>query len=129
MRPFYFFPARRAEDLSYPGEQQPEMVVDLGNGPDRGAGRSDRVSLLQGYGRPHVPELVHVRPVELFEEHLRVRGQGLYVSPLPLGKNCVKGQGRLARAGQTGDHGYGIVRDPEAHVLEVVLPGTHYDKF
>ncbi len=119
----------RADDLPDLGIEQPKVVVDLGDGPDRGAGGPDRVPLLQRDGRPHVPEVVHVGPVELFEEHLGVGGEGLDVAPLPLGEDRVEGQGGLARSRQAGDHRHGVVRDPEAHVLEVVLTRTLYDEF
>jgi hypothetical protein len=100
----------------------PEMVPTVERCPDR-------VSLLERDGRPHVPEFVHVRAVELFDKHPCVCRQGFDVPPLPLGKDRVKSQRRLARAGQAGDHSHGIVRDPEAHVLEVVLPCALYDEF
>ena len=36
MGAFYLFPAFRTDDLADPREEQPKVVVDLGNGADRG---------------------------------------------------------------------------------------------
>ncbi len=54
--------------------------------------------------------------------------EGLVQLPLGLGREGVEHQGRLARAGDTGEDGQLLSRDPQRDVLEVVLPGTgHLD--
>ena len=114
--------------LPDPGEQQPQVVVDLG---DRADGRP-RVAagglLVDGHRRGQAVDEVHVRLVHLAEELPGVRGQRLDVPPLALGEDRVERQARLARPGQPGEHDHGVARQVERDVLEVVLACAANDK-
>ena len=102
------------------GEQQPEVVVDLGDGADgRARIRAGRL-LLDGDGRRQAVDQVDVRLLHLLEELPGVRGQRLDVAPLTLGVDRVEGERRLARAGQPGDDHQLVAREVDVDVLEVV---------
>ena len=119
-------PALRTVRVTDAGIEEPQVVVDLGDGPDRRA-RVARGRLLVDRDRGREPlDEVDVRLVHLAEELARVGGQGLDVAALPLGVDRVEREARLPRAGEPGEDRQPIARDPEVDVLEVVLPGpTH----
>ena len=120
--------ADRAVRPAGTGVEQAEVVVDLGDGADGGAGVL-RGGLLvdRDRGREALDE-VDVGLVHLAEELAGVRRQRLDVATLALGEDGVEGQAGLARAGETGEHDQGVAREVERDVLEVVLPGTPDDE-
>ena len=79
-------------------EQQPQVVVDLGDGADGrprvGGGRL----LLDGDGGRQAVDQVDVRLLHLLEELAGVGRQRLDVAALPLGVDGVEGERRLARS-------------------------------
>ena len=102
------------------GEQQAEIVVDLGDGADRRARIRSGGLLLDGdRGREPVDQ-VDVRLLHLLEELAGVRGQRLDVAALPFGVDRVEGERRLARAGQPGNHDQLVARQIDVDILEVV---------
>ena len=115
------FPAAvRAVRHADVGEQQPEVVVDFGDGADRRARvRAGRL-LLDGDGRRQAVDQVDVRLLHLLEELPGVGRQRLDVAPLAFGVDRVEGQRRLARPGQPGDDHQPVARDVDVDVLEVV---------
>ena len=113
--------ARRHADR---GEQQAQVVVDLGDGADRRA-RVLRGGLLLDRDRGREPvDGVDVGLVHLLEELARVRRQRLDVAPLPLGEQGVERERRLPRPRHAGDHDEPVARDVEIDVLQVVLART-----
>src|SRR3989449_11231531 len=104
-----------------------EIVVDFGDGADGRARRARGGLLLDGDGRRKPLDGVHVRPLHLIQELTRVRRERLDIAPLPLGVDGVKGQRRLARSGQSRNHGYRVSRNLQIDVLEVVLAGAAND--
>ena len=106
---------------------QAEIVVDFGDGADGRARRARGGLLLDGDGRRKPLDGVHVRPLHLIQELTRVRRERLDIAPLPLGIDGVKGQRRLARSGQSCNHGYSVSRNLQIDVLEVVLAGAAND--
>ena len=114
----------RAVDASDPGEEQPEVVLELGGRAHRRAGGAHGVLLLDGDGRPDVLDAVHVGAVQPLEEHPGIGGERLDVAPLPLREQGVEGQRRLPGTGDPGDHRDPVVGDGDRHVLEVVLAGS-----
>ena len=106
------------------GEEETEVVVELGGRAHRGARGAHGVLLLEGDGRADVLDPVHVGPVEPLEEHARVGGERLDVAPLTLGEDRVEGEGGLARARDARDDGDAVVGDGQGNVLQVVLPGS-----
>ena len=113
--------ADRAMGLAHPRIQQPQVVVDLGDGPDGGPGVAAGRLLVDGHRRGQPVDEVHVGLVHLAEELAGIRGQGLHVPALALGEDGVERQAGLARAGQPGEHDQGVPGQVERHVLEVVL--------
>lgn len=120
--------AVRAVRLADPGEQQPEVVVHLGDGADGRAGVAVGGLLVDGDGRGEALDEVDVGLVHLPEELPGVRGQRLDVAPLALREDRVEGQRGLARAGEAGEDDQRVAREVEGDVLEVVLASTADDE-
>ncbi len=116
------FLAVGADRAAHLGEEQPEEVRDLGGGGDGRPGVADRVLLLDGDSRPDIDEPVYIRAIHLLQEHAGVGGERFHIPPLAFREQGVEGQRGLAGAGHTGDRRDCIVRNPQADVLEVVLP-------
>ena len=114
--------ALRAVRAADPREEQAEVVVDLGDGSDGGAGIARRGLLLDGDGRRESLDRIHVRLVHLFKELASVGREGLHVAALALGVDRVERQRRLTGAGEAGDDDQFVTREREVQVLEVVLP-------
>ncbi len=117
-------PAGRAVDPADLGEEETEVVVQLGRGAHGGPRGAHRVLLLERDGGTDVLDPVHVRPVEPLQEHARVRRQRLDVAPLAFREEGVEREGRLARPRDPGDHGEPVVGNVDGDVLQVVLPGS-----
>ncbi len=105
------------------GVQQPQVVVDLGDGPDRGAGIAGRRLLVDGDRRGQPLDEVHVRLVHLAQELPGVAGERLHVAALSLGVDGVEGQRALPRAGQPGEDDEPVSRQVQRDVAKVVLAG------
>ena len=113
--------ADRAVRLAHPRVQQPQVVVDLGDGADRGPRVAARGLLVDGDRRGQPVDEVDVGLVHLAEELPGVRGKRLDVPALALGEDRVKGQARLTGPGQPGEDDQRVARQVERDVLEVVL--------
>ena len=107
-----------------PGVEEPEVVVDLGDGADGGAGVAARRLLIDRDRRGEPFDEVDVRLVHLAEELPGVCGEALDVAALPLGVDRVERQRRLAGAGQSGEDDQTVARQVQVEVPEVVLPRT-----
>ena len=102
------------------GEQQPQVVVDLGDGADRRARvRAGRL-LLDRDGRRQAVDEVDVRLLHLLEELAGVGRQRLDVAALSFGVDRVEGERRLARPRQAGDDDQLVAREVDVDILEVV---------
>ncbi len=104
--------------------EEPEVVVDFGDGADGGAGGAGGGLLLDGDGGGEALDGVHVGALELVEELAGVGGEGLDVAALAFGVEGVEGEGGLAGAGEAGDYGEGVAGDGDGDVLEVVGAGA-----
>ena len=104
-----------------PRVQQPEVVVDLGDGADRRARVLRRGLLVDRDRRAQALDEVDVGLVHLSEELAGVRRERLDVAALTLGEDGVEGEARLARPGETGEHDQGVAGEVDRDVLEVVL--------
>ena len=114
-------PGDRRERRADPREQQPQVVVDLRDRPDRRA-RIPRGRLLLDRDRRRQPrDMVHVRLLHHVEELPGIGRQALDVPPLPLGVDRVERQARLARPAQPGDHHQPVARNVDVDRLQVVL--------
>ncbi len=114
-------PADGAVRTADPRVEEAEIVVDLGDRPDRRA-RVARGRLLVDRDRRREPvDRVDVRLLHHLEELARVRGEALDVAALSLGVDRVERERRLAGAGEAGDAHERVPRQPDVDVLEVVL--------
>ena len=113
-------PAQVAVRHADVGEEQAQVVVDLGDGADRRPRiRAGRL-LLDGDGRRQPLDQVDVGLFHLLEELPGVRRQRLDVAALPFGVDGVEGERRFARARQAGDHDELVARQIDVDILEVV---------
>jgi hypothetical protein len=113
-----------------PGPEQAEIVVDLGNRADGGAGILAGGLLLDRDGGRKSLDRVHVGLLHQPEELAGVGGERLDVAPLSLGIDGVEGERRLARPGEAGDDGQAVTGDRYGDVLEVVLAcAPHHQVF
>ena len=109
------------------GEEKTQVVVDLGDGADGGAGIARRALLIYRDGRRQALDEVNVGLVHLAQELPGVGGEGLHVAALALGVDGVEGQGTLSGARQPGDNDQPLPGKVQVNVLEVVLarPRNH----
>ena len=121
------FPAGdRGIGLADPGEEQAQVIVDLGGGADRGARVPGVDFLLDGDGRRNAADQVDVGLVHPPEELPGERREALREAALPFGEQRVEGQRTLAAAGNAGEHHQFSQRNVDRQVLQVVNPGAAY---
>ncbi|NGZ99052.1 MAG: hypothetical protein CV089_23575 [Nitrospira sp. WS110] len=113
--------AVRADRLADFGKEQPQQIGEFRGGSHRRTGRAHRIFLFDGDRGADVDQPIDVRAGDLVEKHPRVGREGFHIAPLPLCKQRVKGQGRLAGPGQACDCCDPVVRNAEGDVLEIVL--------
>ena len=114
-------PADRAVRPADPRVQEPQVVVDLGDGADRRA-RVARSRLLVDRDRGREPvDRVHVRLLHHLQELARVRGERLDVAALPLRVDRVERERGLPGAREARDADERVPRDADGDVLQVVL--------
>ncbi len=102
-------------------EQQPQEVVDLGHGGHGALAPAPAGALLDGDRGRDAEDGVHVRARGRLDELAGVGVEGFQVAALALVEDDVEGHGALARAGQAREHRELVARDPDVHVLQVVL--------
>ena len=105
----------------HPGEEEAQVVVDLGHRADRGAGVLAGGLLLDGDGRGKPLDRLHVRLLHLLQELAGIGGEGLHVAALPLGIDGVEGKGRFSRTGDAGDHHQPVPRYLHVDAFQVML--------
>ncbi len=110
------------------GVEQPQVVVDLGDGPDRRAGVARGGLLVDGDGRREPFDEVDVGLVHLAQELAGVRREGLDVAALALGVDGVEGQRRLARPRQPGEDDQPVPGQVEGDVTQIVLASPANDQ-
>ena len=111
-----------------PGEQQPDVVVDLGDGADGGARVARGALLVDRDGRREAVDLVDVGLLHLAEELAGVGAQALDVAALTLGVDGVEGEAGLAAPRQSGDDDEAVARERDVDVLEVVFARAAHDE-
>ncbi len=111
-----------------PGEQEPQVVVDLGDRPHRRSRVAAGTLLVDRDRRRQPVDLVDIRLLHLPEELAGVGAQALDIAPLALGVDRVEGQAGLAGATQSGDDDEPIAGEGDRHVLEVVLARAAHDE-
>ncbi len=110
------------------GVEQAQVVVDLGDGADRGARVLRGRLLVDGDGGREPLDEVDVGLVHLAQELPGVGRQRLDVAALALGEDGVEGERGLARAGEAREDDQGVPGQVDRDVLEVVLPGAPDDE-
>ena len=125
--PFNRPAALGAVGMADAGEQQAQVIVDLGDGAHGGAGVVGNPLLVDGDSRREPFDIVHVGLVHSAQKLAGVCGKRLDVAALSLGIDGVKGQGALTRTGHAGDNNQLAPGDGDVDVLEVVLPGPFYN--
>lgn len=106
------------------GEEELEVIVDLGERAHGRAGGADVVFLLDGNGGRDSFDGIDKRFVHAVKKLPDVRGEGFDVAALAFCVEGVKGEGRFSRPGRTGDDSELSERDFEIEALEVVLVAT-----
>ncbi len=103
------------------GVEQAQVVVDLGDGADSGAGTAAGSFLLDGDGGTEAFDGVDIGPFDLIKELASVGREGFDVASLALGVDGVEGERALARAGESGDDGEGVAGDAHIDVAQIML--------
>ena len=106
------------------GEQQLQVVVQLGHGADRRPGGLHRAGLVDGDGGRDVLDGVDVRLLHAIEKLPGVRREALDVPALTFRVEDVEGDGGLARPADAGHHRQRVEGDLEIEVLEIILLGA-----
>src|SRR5262245_29980040 len=106
------------------GEQQLEMVVELGHGADRGTRGAHGPALIDGDGRWDALDAFDVGLVHTVEKLARVGGKTLDIAALAFSVEDVECQGRFTRAADAGDDGERVEWNLDVEVLEIVLLGA-----
>ena len=101
--------------------EEAEVIVDLGDGADGGAGAAAGGFLLDGDGGTQAVDGIDVGALHLVQKLAGVRGKRLDIAPLAFGVNSIEGQRRFARSAESGDDRERVPRDLHIDVLEVVL--------
>ena len=107
-----------------PREEKTQVVVDLGDCPDRRSRIACRPLLIDGYSGREALDEVDVGLFHLTKELARVRRERLDVAALTFGIDGVERERRLPRSRKPGDHDHLVPRDADVDVLEVVLART-----
>ena len=110
----------RAAGLADTCKQQPEVIVDFGDGAHGGARVVAGGFLLDGNGRAKPLDVVHIGFFHHRQKLTGVGGKGLHVTALALGIEGVEGQRGFARPGQTGNYHQLVPGDIQVHVFQVM---------
>ena len=106
------------------GEEQAQVVIDLGNRTHGGAGIA-RCGLLIDADRRREPlDLIEVGLFHLAQKLARISGERFDIAPLPFRVDGVKSQRRLARPAQPGKDNEPVARQGQVDIFKIVLPGT-----
>ena len=106
------------------GVHQTQIIVDLGDGADGGAGVLGGGLLVDGDGGRKAFDEVDVWLVHLPEEHTGVGGQRFHEAAVSLGVEGVEGQGRLARARQAGEDDQLVAGDGDVNIFQIMDAGA-----
>ena len=110
----------RAARLTHAGEQQSQVIVDLGDGAHRGARVMAGGFLLDGDRRAQPFDVVHIGLLHHRQELPGIGGQGLHVTALAFGVEGVERQRRFPGPGKSGDHHQLVTGNVEVHVFQVM---------
>ena len=104
------------------GEEDAEVVIDVGHGADRRAGvATDRLLFNRNYRREAI-DCIDLGLLQLGHKFARKGRERLQKAALPLGVDRLKGERRFARSTQPGHDDQLVTGDLDINVLQVVLP-------
>ena len=103
------------------GEQQSQIIIDLGDCADRRTRIAVRGLLVDRNRGAQPLDEVDVRLVHLPQKLARVRRQRFDIPALALGEQRIERQRGFARTRQAGEHHHAVARKLQVHVLEIVL--------
>ena len=120
-------PAVRAEPRADPGEEHPQVVVDLGDRADGAAGIASAGLLLDRDRRRQATDRIDLGLGHLAEKLAGVAGQRLDVPSLSLGIQRVESERALSGAAHAGHADEPVARQAEVDVSQVMLAGSAND--
>ena len=120
---FHFLTALQAVSASDAGEEQAQVIEDLGGGGDGRARIAGGILLLDGNGGRDAVDQIDVGLLNPLQKLARVCGQRLDVTALAFSVDRVEGKRRFAGTGDPGDDGQSVVLNLKINVLEVMNPG------
>src|SRR5262249_50981610 len=122
-------PRRGRIGYADPREQEPQIVIDLGDRADGRAGVPRGRLLLDRDRRRQPVDVIYVGLLHHLEELARVGREALDVAPLTFRIDRVEGERGLARTRQPREDDERVAGNREINVLEVVLARTaHVDR-
>ena len=107
-----------------PGEEKPEVVVNLGHRSNRRAGVRPGAALLDAYRGREAFYVIDVGFFHLPQELTGVRGERFHIPALALGIDGIESQRRLARPAETRDHSELVTWYGYIYRLEIMLSRT-----
>ena len=110
--------------LAEAGEEDAEVVVDLGDGADGRARRVARVALFDGDRGREAVDVVDLRLLHLADELAGVGAEAFDVAPLALGVDRVHRERGFAGAAGAAEDGHLVARDFYVDRAQVVLAGA-----
>ena len=116
--------ARGTMRLADPGEQQSQIVVDLGDRPQRAPRIGRPGPLVDRHGRRQALDRVDVGPLELVEELPGIARKAFEIPALAFGIDRVKRQRALPRPADARQDDQAIPRQVDVDILQVVHAGT-----
>ena len=120
--------AARAMGLACPGEEEPQVIRDLGGCAHRASRAAADTALLDGKGWRDSFNGFHLGLFELIEKLPSVGGKGFHVAPLAFGVERVESQAGFPGARRAGEYDELIPGDPHVHPTQVVGScSAHHD--
>ena len=113
--------AIRTELRSQPREEQPDEMMDFGDGGHSALAPASAGALLDADRRGNAGDEIHVRTGQLLHELPGIDVHRIEKTPLPLRKQQIKRQRTLARAAHARDDDKLPAGYRERHILEIVL--------
>ena len=101
--------------------KEAKEIVDFGRGAHCRTGIFIGRLLFDGNHRAQTCDFVHIGTLHVAQKLAGISGEGLHITPLPLGINRVKRQRRLAAAAQPGNDNQTVARNGQVDVLQIML--------